>query len=87
MKKIATRLAKPPAAEKALAMDTLRESGDGVAAVERALSIVAALESSERPMPLAELATRTGFYKSTILRLLGSLIPTGLCHASARRDL
>ena len=43
----------------------------------RALSIVAALESADQPMTLAELAVRTGFYKSTILRLLGSLIATG----------
>ncbi|MCR6735961.1 MAG: helix-turn-helix domain-containing protein [Afipia sp.] len=77
MKKTATRSARPRAAEKAPALDAPREAGDGVAAVERALSIVAALESSDRPMPLAELSTRTGFYKSTILRLLGSLIPTG----------
>lgn len=54
-----------------------RESGEGVAAVERALAIVAALESSDQPMTLAELAVRTGFYKSTLLRLIGSLIPTG----------
>jgi DNA-binding IclR family transcriptional regulator len=55
----------------------VREAGEGVAAVERALSIVAALESSDQPMTLAELAVRTGFYKSTILRLLGSLMATG----------
>jgi DNA-binding IclR family transcriptional regulator len=55
----------------------LREAGEGVAAVERALSIVAALETADQPMMLAELAVRTGFYKSTILRLLSSLIPTG----------
>ncbi|MCX7319966.1 MAG: IclR family transcriptional regulator [Hyphomicrobiales bacterium] len=56
----------------------VREAGEGgVAAVERALSIVAALENADKPMTLAELAVRTGFYKSTILRLLSSLIPTG----------
>lgn len=54
-----------------------REGGEGVAAVERALSIVSALEHADKPMTLAELAVRTGFYKSTILRLLASLIPTG----------
>ena len=54
-----------------------REAGEGVAAVERALSIVAALETSDQPMTLAEIAVCTGFYKSTILRLLGSLIGTG----------
>ncbi|MET0969983.1 MAG: helix-turn-helix domain-containing protein [Tardiphaga sp.] len=59
------------------AVDAPREAGDGVAAVERALSIVAALEGADQPMTLAELAVRTGFYKSTILRLLGSLVPTG----------
>jgi DNA-binding IclR family transcriptional regulator len=54
-----------------------REAGDGVAAVERALSIVATLETSDQPMTLAEIAVRTGFYKSTVLRLLGSLTSTG----------
>ncbi len=54
-----------------------REGGEGVAAVERALSIVSALENADKSMTLAELAVRTGFYKSTILRLLQSLIPTG----------
>jgi DNA-binding IclR family transcriptional regulator len=65
-------------ATKAVTTDApAREAGEGVAAVERALSIVAALETADQPMTLAELAVRTGFYKSTILRLLGSLIPTG----------
>ncbi|MDR6659338.1 DNA-binding IclR family transcriptional regulator [Tardiphaga robiniae] len=65
-------------ATKAVTMEApVREAGEGVAAVERALSIVAALETADQPMTLAELAVRTGFYKSTILRLLGSLIPTG----------
>lgn len=54
-----------------------REASGGVAAVERALSIVAALETSDQPLTLAEIAVRTGFYKSTILRLAGSLIATG----------
>lgn len=76
MKKTATKLAKAPAAE-AAAAEPPREVGEGVAAVERALSIVAALEGSDQPVTLAELAARTGFYKSTILRLLGSLITNG----------
>ena len=54
-----------------------RDAGEGVAAVERALAVVAALEAADQPMTLAELAVRTGFYKSTILRLLGSLTSTG----------
>lgn len=77
MKKTATKLAKAPAAETAAADTPAREAGEGVAAVERALSIVAALEGSDQPVTLAELAARTGFYKSTILRLLGSLITNG----------
>ena len=54
-----------------------REPSDGVAAVERALSIVAALEGGDQPITLAELAVKTGFYKSTILRLLSSLLASG----------
>lgn len=54
-----------------------RENGEGVAAVERAFAILAAVERADHPVTLAELALRTGFYKSTILRLLSSLIATG----------
>lgn len=64
-------------AVKSRAEPAVRESGEGVAAVERALAIVAALEGSDTPLTLAELALRTGFYKSTILRLVDSLIFTG----------
>jgi DNA-binding IclR family transcriptional regulator len=46
---------------------------DGVAAVERALSLLAAFRDGEEALTLAELAARTGLYKSTILRLLASL--------------
>jgi DNA-binding IclR family transcriptional regulator len=47
----------------------------GVAAVDRALAILAALaaDGTGAPLPLAALARRTGLYKSTILRLLESL--------------
>jgi DNA-binding IclR family transcriptional regulator len=45
----------------------------GVAAVERALNIVAALEASAQPLSLADLARVTGMYKSTLLRLLSTL--------------
>ncbi len=44
---------------------------------ERALLIVSAIEASDTPSELSEIATRTGLYKSTILRLLGSLLGTG----------
>lgn len=46
---------------------------DGVAAVDRALSIVAVFEASAEPLTLAELSRRSGFYKSTLLRLIASL--------------
>ncbi len=64
-------------------MDTLpsdspsTEAASGVAAVDRALSIVAALEATAEPMALADLSRRTGLYKSTILRLLASLERAG----------
>jgi DNA-binding IclR family transcriptional regulator len=45
----------------------------GVAAVERALTILGAFDGSRPAMGLAELALRTGYYKSTILRSLASL--------------
>lgn len=45
----------------------------GVAAVERALSIVAAFDDQSSALSLADLARRTGLYKSTILRLCVSL--------------
>lgn len=59
----------------AVAKETGKETG--VAAVERALTIVAAVETADAPITLADLARKTGFYKSTILRLLGSLEATG----------
>jgi DNA-binding IclR family transcriptional regulator len=70
---------KTPAAKRAIAPPETpaREPSDGVAAVERALAIVAALESGDQPITLAELAMKTGFYKSTILRLLNSLLSSG----------
>lgn len=44
-----------------------------VVAVERALSILGAFEDGARQLSLAELARRTGLYRSTILRLADSL--------------
>ena len=46
----------------------------GVAAVDRALEILAAFEPTDKALTLAELTQRTRFYKSTILRLSQSLI-------------
>ena len=45
----------------------------GAASVDRALSLLAAFRSGDSALSLAELAARTGLYKSTALRLLASL--------------
>lgn len=45
----------------------------GVAAVDRALSILVAFEPDGTAQALAEIAAKTGMYKSTILRLMTSL--------------
>ncbi|WP_295849659.1 helix-turn-helix domain-containing protein [uncultured Xylophilus sp.] len=51
---------------------------NGVAAVDRAMAVVQALETARRPLSLAELARTTGLYKSAILRLAVSLERCGL---------
>ncbi|MBX3621137.1 MAG: helix-turn-helix domain-containing protein [Rhizobacter sp.] len=59
---------------------------DGVAAVDRALSIATTLARASTPLTLADLARRTGMYKSTLLRLLASLARAGLVvHRSDKR--
>lgn len=45
----------------------------GAAAVDRALSLLAAFRAGDVSLGLAELAERTQLYKSTVLRLLASL--------------
>lgn len=50
---------------------------EGVAAVERALSILDAFTDQDPQLTLAELAKRTKMYKSTILRLARSLESCG----------
>lgn len=57
------------------AEDTVGKSAEkgGVAAVNRALSIVEALVDAAAPLTLSELSRRTALYKSTSLRLLESL--------------
>lgn len=45
----------------------------GVAAVDRALSLLAAFKDGDDGLSLAQLAERTRLYKSTVLRLLASL--------------
>jgi DNA-binding IclR family transcriptional regulator len=51
--------------------------GSGVAAVDRALVILASLQAQDAPCTLAALARLTGLYKSTLLRLLASLLGAG----------
>lgn len=50
----------------------------GAAAVDRALSLLAAFQPGDAALSLAELAARTQLYKSTALRLLASLEHAGL---------
>jgi DNA-binding IclR family transcriptional regulator len=45
----------------------------GVAAVDRALSLLCAFQGGDTALTLTELAQRTRLYKSTVLRLLASL--------------
>jgi len=49
----------------------------GVAAVDRALAILSAFSEDGEPLTLADLAERTGLYKSTVLRLASSLERAG----------
>ena len=55
-------------------------AGGGVEAVDRALAILATFEVGHERQTLAELAARTGFYKSTILRLARSLETAGFLY-------
>lgn len=55
----------------------------GAAAVDRALSLLAAFRLGEGALTLAELALRSGLYKSTALRLLASLAHAGLVQRTA----
>lgn len=50
----------------------------GVAAVDRALSLLMAFGPGEVSLSLATLSARTGLYKSTALRLLASLVHAGV---------
>lgn len=57
--------------------EELEKAPRGVAAVDRALKIIAALEAGTMPRNLSEISRATGLYKSTILRLLESLQDAG----------
>lgn len=51
---------------------------EGVAAVERALAIVEAIERAEQPLTLTGVADTTGLYKSAVLRMMVTLERRGL---------
>jgi DNA-binding IclR family transcriptional regulator len=53
--------------------DDISTASGGVAALDRAFAILAAFAPGSETLTLAEIARRTGLYKSTILRLLGAL--------------
>lgn len=59
------------------------DASKGVEAVDRALQILRVFGPSDDGLSLAELARRTGFYKSTILRLLASLVQNGMMERGA----
>lgn len=50
----------------------------GAAAVDRAISLLAAFRAGDKALGVTELAERTRLYKSTVLRLLASLAHGGL---------
>ena len=52
----------------------------GVAAVDRALSILDTFAENDSRLSLTEIAARTGLYKSTVLRLIKSLEKFGYIH-------
>lgn len=54
------------------------KSDTGVAAVDRAFSILSDFDEEGAATTLADLSSRTGLYKSTILRLLASLMAAGM---------
>jgi len=55
----------------------------GAAAVDRAISLLAAFRSGDRSLGVSELAGRTRLYNSTVLRLLASLAHGGLVQRTA----
>lgn len=52
----------------------------GAAAVDRALALLSAFRSGDESLTLAQFASRTGLYKSTVLRLLASLEHARMIH-------
>jgi DNA-binding IclR family transcriptional regulator len=67
-----------PRKSKTPSVADLNSSQGGVAAVDRALSLLEVFTTSEPDLGLTELAERTQMYKSTVLRLVASLEHAGL---------
>jgi DNA-binding IclR family transcriptional regulator len=63
--------------------ETEQKATGGVAAVGRAFAILNAFRTSDTSLSLNEIAQRTGMYKSTILRLIASLVQE---HCMVRLD-
>jgi DNA-binding IclR family transcriptional regulator len=59
-------------------VNTALKKEEGVAVIDRACAILFAFRPDDGALTLAELASRTGLYKSTLLRLAGALIQHGL---------
>lgn len=59
------------------------EAAGGVAALDRAFAILEAVAAGTGPLPLAEIANRTGLYKSTILRIAESLMAARMLERTA----
>jgi DNA-binding IclR family transcriptional regulator len=74
----------PPLDAHAVCSAAYSANMNGVAAVDRAMSIVLALEGASKPLTLSQIADATELYKSAILRLMVSLVRSGL--VVRRRD-
>lgn len=74
-----------PAAQAAGAAAASPTAG-GVAAVDRAMRLLEAFLEGPDALPLAELARRTGLYKSTVLRIAASLERAGALHRDPGGD-
>lgn len=55
-------------------MSKIENGESGVAALDRAFAILRCFQEAEAPLRLTDIAKQSGLYKSTILRLIGSLI-------------
>src|SRR5258708_9753274 len=58
-------------------MPVYNDQREGVDAVDRAIAMLRCFVEPGEALPLAALAHRSGLYKSTILRIAGSLLNAG----------